>query len=470
MNKFNSRTHKLSTTNESNSLDISSAIGKPIDRIKILHDGNGDSIGGAAINPGGVSDSVSASIASAYLGAIDKDPSRVTQTAQDLAGITLNPIRKDGRATQGSTIEIHPSKSLLVQNGPSLHEFSQIPLEYTDESGFDTSLYTGIKLKMDHFLSDPTLPTHIKNGKTFAAGHMEYPGFNERHNGEIIVWPHTQLGHVHSWMIDLLHRHISSGQYDESHMQSLIHGLGVISQAAEPKEMIGRGGKALGWEPFDKDSSMHSLRYPVPLHHAVEQVLGNIHDSPGIRLRKTGNDQADRFYQELWRSIPTARFGLDLSPMTFSCGSNTSRSLLFDQQHKMRALDSRRSDHDPLLGRIVNDVLLRPRSTTGLDLSSLAPRASLAAGNLDWSTHGAQATMEAHSIAQQRRKSDATRPSSFVFLGMENATPEFIARVNLLSGIGPGQDISGVGEDLAEIRKRDELREQYKGSWKKQPK
>jgi len=451
MNKFNSRTHKLSAAGDPTALDISSVI-KPylIDHIRTIHNGNSMGIAGAAIHPGTVSHGIAGHIASLYLGAIGNDPSRVSPIAQELAGIRIEPIREGNRATKKSTITIDPSASLLVRSR-SLHEFSQIPLEYTpeEESGIAQGLSTGINLTMDHFLRDPELPTHIKNEKTFAAGHMDYPGF-----GKMIVWPHIQLGQVHSWAHDLLHRHISSGQYDEQHMQSLIDGLGVVSQAAEPKEELGKGGKALSWEPFDFDSPIHQLKYPVPLHHAVEQVLGNVRRSPGIRLRKTNDTARDAYYQHLWDSIPDVRFGLDLSPMTLMSASQTSRSLLFDQQHKMRVLDSRRNDYDPLLAQIVKGVLLRKTSTTGLDLSALAPRTGSATGNLDWDTGGAQATMKALGIAQQRRTQGATYPDAFVFNDTGGATDKFLAEINMLSGVGGDQDISGVQADIDELRKR----------------
>jgi len=455
MNKFNSKTHKLSAADDSTDPVLKSVIGQPIDSIRTIHNGSSMGIAGSAIHPDTVSDRVAGHIARLYLGAIDNDPSKVSPIAQELAGIKIEPIREGNRATEDSTITIDPRASRLVRSR-SLHEFSQIPLEYTseEESGIGEGLYTGINLTMDHFFRDPELPTHIENGKTFAAGHMDYPGF-----GEMIVWPHTQLGQVHSWVHDLLHRHISSGQCDEEHMQSLIAGLGVVSQAAEPKEELGKGGKALGWEPFDFDSPIQQLKYPVPLHHAVEQVLGNVRRSPGIRLRKTGNPDRDAYYQHLWDSIPDVRFGLDLSPMTLNAASQTSRSLLFDQQHKMRVMDSRRDDHDPLLANIVGGVLLRKKSITGLDLSALAPRTGIAAGNLDWDTGGAQATMKALGIAQQRRTQGATYPDALAISGMEKATPEFLAQVNLLSNIGPGQDISGIQSDIDELRKR------YRGNY-----
>ena len=460
MNKFNSRTHKLSAADDSTLPVPNSILGLPIDSIdsiKTIHNGSSMGIAGSAIHPGTVSDSVAGRIASLYIDAIDNDPSKVSPIAQEIAGISLEPIREQGRATKNSTITINPRASLLVRTR-SLHDFAQIPLEFTSEeqSGFRGGVHTGINLKMDHFLRDPALPTHIKNGKRFAAGHMDHPGF-----GETIVWPHTQLAQIHAWVHDLLHRHISSGQYDEEHMQSLINGLGVLSEAAEPRETIGKDGSFLGWEPWDSTSEDHLLKYPVPLHHAVEQVLGNVYASPGVRVRKTGNIVKDRYYQRLYNSIPNVHLGLDLSPMTLMAASQTSRSLLFDQQYKMRVMDSSRDDHDPLLARIVGGVLLRKKSITGLDLSPLAPRTGIATGNLDWDTGGAQATMNALGIAQQRRTQDGTYPDGLVLSGMEKATPEFLARVNLLSGLGPGQDYSGIQANI------DELREQYRGNYRR---
>ena len=460
MNKFNSRTHKLSAADDSTYPVPKSILGSPIesiDSIKTIHNGSSMGIAGSAIHPGTVSDKVADRIARLYIGEIGNDPSRVSDIAQELAGISLEPIREQGRATKDSTITINPRDSLLVRSR-SLHNFAQIPLEFTSEeqSGFPGGLYTGINLKMDHFLRDPALPTHIKNGKRFAAGHMDYPGF-----GETIVWPHTQLAQIHAWAQDLLIRHISSGQCDEEHMQSLINGLGVLSEIAEPKEIIDKDGRSLGWEPFGSKSQDHLLKYPVPLHHAVEQVLGNVHASPGIRLRKTGNPVKDAYYQRLYNSIPDVRLGLDLSPMTFMNASQTSRSLLYDQQYKMRVMDSSRDDHDPLLARIVGGVLLRKKSITGLDLSPLAPRTGIATGILDWDTGGAQATMKALGIAQQRRTQDGTYPDGLVLGGMEKATPEFLARVNLLSRLDPGQDYSGIQANI------DELREQYRGNYRR---
>ena len=456
MNKFNSRTHKLSAADDSTLPGLEDVI-KPhiVDSIKTIHDGSSMGIARSAIHPDTVSDAVAGHIASLYIGAIGNDPSKVSDIAQEIAGISLEPIREQGRATKDSTITINPSVRRLVR-ARSLHEFTQIPLEFTPEeqSGIPKSLHTGINLIMDHFLRDPELPTHIKNGKRFAAGHIDYPGL-----GETIVWPHKQLGDMHAWVNDLLIRHISSGQCDEEHMQSLINGLGVLSEIAEPKEIIDKDGRSLGWEPFGSKSQGHLLKYPVPLHHAVEQVLGNVHASPGIRLRKTGDTGRDEYYKHLYDSLPDVRLGLDLSPMTFINASQTSRSLLYDQQYKMRVMDSSRDDHDPLLARIVRGALLRKKSITGLDLSPLAPRTGIAAGNLDWDTGGAQKTMEALGIAQQRRTQDGTYPDGLVLSGMEKATPEFLARVNLLSGLGPGEDISGIQADIDELRKR------YRGNY-----
>jgi len=412
-------------------------------------------IAGSAIHPDTVSDRVAGHIARLYLGAIDNNPSKVSPIAQELAGISIEPIREEGRATKDSTITINPRASRLVRSR-SLNEFAQIPLEFTpeEESGIREGLYTGINLTMDHFFRDPALPTHIKNGKTFAAGHMYYPGL-----GETIVWPHIQLGQMHAWVHHLLNTHISSGQCDEEHMQSLIDGLGTLSQIAEPKEIIGEGGKAIAWEPFDSKSPFHQLSHPVPLHHAAEQVLGNVHASPGIRLRNTGNPDRDAYYKHLYDSIPDVRLGLDLSPMTLNAASQTSHSLLFDQQHKMRVMDRSRADYDPLLAHIVGGALLRKKSITGLDLSTLAPRTGIAAGNLDWDTCGAQATMRALGIAQQRRTQVGTYPDRLILGDIERATPEFLAQVNRLSSIGPGQDISGIQSDIDELRKR------YRGNY-----
>lgn len=455
MNKFNSRTHKLSAADDSTLPGLEDVIGPRIDSIKTIHNGSSMGIADSAINPGTVSQRVAGHIASLYIGAIDNDPSKVSDIAQELAGISLEPIREQGRATKNSTITINPRASRLVRSR-SLNEFAQIPLEFTPEedSGIPESLYTGISLKMDHFLRDPALPTHSKNGERFAAGHMNYPGF-----GETIVWPHIELAKMHDWVHDLLIRHISSGQCNEEHMQSLINGLGMLSEIAEPKEIIDKNGRSLGWEPWDSKSEDHLLKYPVPLHHAVEQVLGNVHASPGVRLRKTGDDGRDKYYQQLYNSIPGVRLGLDLSPMTLNAASQTSRSLLYDQQYKMRVMDSSRDDHDPLLAHIVKGVLLRKKSITGLDLSPLAPRTGIAAGNLDWDTGGAQLIMKTLEIAQQRRTQDGTYPDGLVLNGMEKATPEFLARVNLLSRLDPGQDYSGIQANI------DELRKQYRGNY-----
>ena len=432
---------------------LKDVIGQRIESIETIHDDSSMGIAESAINPDTVSDRVAGHIARLYIDAIGNDPSKVSDIAQKFAGISLEPIREEGRATKDSTITIDPSDSRLVRSR-SLHEFTQIPLEFTpkEDSGIHESLYTGINLTMEHFLRDPELPTHIKYGKAFAAGHINYPGF-----GETIVWPHKQLGDMHVWVHDLLHRHISSGLCDEEHMQSLINGFGMLSEAAEPKEIIDKDG--ISWEPWDSKSQNHLLKYPVPLHHAFEQVLGNVHASPGVRLRKTGDDGRDKYYQYLYNRIPNVRLGLDLSPMTLMAASQTSRSLLYDQQDKMRVMDSSRADHDPLLANLVRGALLRKKSITGLDLSSLAPRTGIAAGNLDWDTGGAQLIMKTLGIVQQRRTQDGTYPDGLVLSGMEKATPEFLAGVNLLSRLGPGEDISGIQSDI------DELRNRYRGNY-----
>ena len=361
-------------------------------KLNTLVDTSGNmGLSGNPYNPGEARHTIPKLIAERYLAHCDETGMTPSNDARELLGISTN------RNTQEHSV--NTNFGLLSHAGTPLHDYATIPLAVRADRPATDAFREGMtsELAVQHLLNNPDLVVgkHPKMNFDFAAGHYRHPGDNSPESALVgsILRPAHHIDMMHGFHIDSLMREVARKDYTpENAGQGYMAAINELGPLFEPTRNPGE--QHTGWEPHSEHSTNPYLSRPVPLHHAVEQTLKNIfHPYSHLGLDPRRSPDHLRGYDEhLIKSIPTARFVVDSSPVNMVHHLTDPNYMVRDYQHVFRGLESK----DKVLSGLMNQYYRQSKNSTGsIDFTGMTPRMSTTLGKHAWSSGANQATIGA---------------------------------------------------------------------------